>query len=125
MGLDMYAWSIPATKQEDFETGEMPISEDHELHYWRKHPSLHGWMHKLYCKKVKEIPAGEFNGVQVLLEKEDIIELVFDIIGEQLPHTEGFFFGSDYDNKEDDLKFCKKAYDAIRADECVYYDSWW
>lgn len=45
MGLDMYAYVTDETPDGnvDFEVGSLS-----ELHYWRKHPNLHGWMEKLY-----------------------------------------------------------------------------
>lgn len=48
MGLDMYACTLreqPATPV-DFKAEEVS-----ELHYWRKHPNLHGWMEQLYREK--------------------------------------------------------------------------
>jgi hypothetical protein len=48
MGLDMHAvatsWEVPDL--EHFDTNEYT-----ELHYWRKHPNLHGWMEALYYAK--------------------------------------------------------------------------
>ena len=49
MGLDMYAMTTheKPSAPVDFEAGESLA-----LHYWRKHPNLHGWMESLYRAKV-------------------------------------------------------------------------
>ena len=48
MGLDMYA----STTTETLETEvDFKPEEANELHYWRKHPDLHGWMEELYYSK--------------------------------------------------------------------------
>ena len=69
MGLDMYA-QVRSTKPQtavDFKSEEGV--EDRELHYWRKHPNLHGWMESLYYLKGGE--SDSFNCVNVLVESED------------------------------------------------------
>jgi hypothetical protein len=45
MGLDMYAMTTTEAVADavDFKVGIAA-----ELHYWRKHPNLHGWMEALY-----------------------------------------------------------------------------
>ena len=50
MGLDMYAFSTNAKPKTDvdFETKNF---KPEEVHYWRKHPNLHGWMQSLYDAK--------------------------------------------------------------------------
>ena len=57
MGLDMFAYvtdETPATPV------DFPEPENHEeLHYWRKHPNLHGWMERLY--EAKGGASGDFN----------------------------------------------------------------
>ena len=55
MGLDMYACvtdEAPA-KPVDFPEPENSM----KLHYWRKHPNLHGWMQQLYEAKGGVIPS--------------------------------------------------------------------
>ncbi len=44
MGLDMYA--MVTNEQFDSEVDFKP-ERTSELHYWRKHPNLHGWMEQL------------------------------------------------------------------------------
>ena len=120
MGLDMYAMTIdhaPA-RPVDFETREAV-----ELHYWRKHPNLHGWMESLYFEKGG---AQDFNCVPVELTADDLHRLEADIRAGNLPQTNGFFFGaSDGSESTDDLAFVAKAHEAIAQGKTVYYDSWW
>jgi hypothetical protein len=126
MGLDMYA-QVRSTKPQtavDFKSEEGV--EDRELHYWRKHPNLHGWMESLYRLKGGE--ADSFNCVNVLVESDDLDQLERHIKEGQLPQTAGFFFGnsqSDDREIEDDLAFIKEARETIAAGEYVYYTSWW
>lgn len=121
MGLDMYAMitTEAITEAADFKT-------DHaqELHYWRKHPNLHGWMENLYYAKGGT--AQSFNCAPVALSAEDLSRLEDDIRSGSLPPTSGFFFGeSDGAESEDDLAFIAKARAAIAAGYTVFYDSWW
>ena len=62
MGIDMFALTTtekPASEV-DFDT-----EQQSELHYWRKHPDLHGWMEKLYREKGGA--AESFNWVRMVL----------------------------------------------------------
>jgi hypothetical protein len=121
MGLDMYALTTTETPPApvDFE-----ISHGERLHYWRKHPDLHGWMEALY--REKHGSAESFNCVNLALTADDFDRLEADIRESRLPHTEGFFFGdSDGSELEDDLTFIEKARKAISDDLTVYYTSWW
>lgn len=121
MGLDMYAFvtkEIPA-KPVDFAVDEM-----RELHYWRKHPDLHGWMQDLYYAKGGT--AEMFNCVPVVLTAADLDRLEADLRAGDLPSTCGFFFGAtDGSATEGDLAFIAKARAAIADGATVYYDSWW
>ena len=98
--------------------------EPSELHYWRKHPDLHGWMEALYF--VKGGRADSFNCVAVRLTSDDL-DLLEDVVKRnELPPTEGFFFGQTTgEEREDDLAFIAKARAAIADGQTVYYDSWW
>ncbi len=123
MGLDMYALSTKAKPQTevDFSTKNF---EQTELHYWRKHPNLHGWMQNLY--DAKGGTSSDFNGDCVILDSEDLDNLEEDIKGGNLPDTSGFFFGqSDPDSDLDDLEFVAKARNEIANGKTVYYTSWW
>ena len=123
MGLDMYAFSTKAKlkKEVDFDTINC---ETEEVHYWRKHPNLHGWMQELYESKGGK--SDSFNGDNVVLTNADLDQLEYDINSSQLPETSGFFFGnSDGEEKADDLEFVKKAMQEINEGKTVYYTSWW
>lgn len=120
MGLDMYAMTTaePVSSEVDFK-----VDECSELHYWRKHPNLHGWMQDLYYEK-----GGTecFNCVPVVLTLEDLDKLEAEVRAGELPRTSGFFFGeSDGSEAEDDLQFIAKARTEIKAGKTVFYDSWW
>jgi hypothetical protein len=98
--------------------------EEEELHYWRKHPNLQGWMENLYREKGGQ--DGDFNCAPVLLNAEDLKRLKKDLKENNLPETSGFFFGtSDDDDVKEDLKFVKDALKAIEEGYTVYYSSWW
>jgi len=131
MGLDMYAYKVAKEHAlGDFEIARneegVGIIADNDLHYWRKHHNLHGWMEKLYRSKggTKE----SFNCVPVRLTREDFDLLYEDVVNNRLPQTAGFFFGNnppDLDSIAEDIMFIKKARDAIDEGFEVYYDSWW
>lgn len=125
MGLDMYANSVPkGTITESVDFPQPEGFEPSELHYWRKHPNLHGWMEQLYRKKGGQDP--HFNCNTVQLTEEDLDRLENDINDSNLPETHGFFFGeSSPESKDRDLNFIKDARRAIKDGNEVYYTSWW
>lgn len=125
MGLDMYAFSTKAKPKTDvdFETKNF---KPEEVHYWRKHPNLHGWMQSLY--DMKGGTSDSFNGDCVVLDIVDLDNLEEDIREGNLPDTSGFFFGESSngdDENENDLLFVTKAREAIKEGKTVYYTSWW
>ena len=71
--------------------GGLQGEEASELHYWRKHPNLHGWMQKLYYEKGGKDEI--FNCVPVALTGQDLDRLEADVKDGELPLTAGFFFG--------------------------------
>lgn len=122
MGLDMYAFATMVTPAEpvDFSAGE----NAGEIHYWRKHPNLHGWMQRLYRDKGGE--QDDFNCVNLQLTAGDLDNLEADVKQKRLPETSGFFFGeSDGTELVDDLAFIAKAREALAANLTVFYTSWW
>jgi hypothetical protein len=124
MGLDMYAFSTKAKPKTevDFSTTNF---QPEEVHYWRKHPNLHGWMHELYLSKGGD-KHSDFNGDCVVLTESDLDELEDDIKDGSLPDTSGFFFGqTDGSERDGDLEFVSKAREAIKEGKIVYYTSWW
>ena len=121
MGLDMYAYSTKRRLKQsvDFRGSD----NDTQVHYWRKHPNLHGWMHDLYIAKGG---TKDFNCNPVLLEAEDLDQLELVIKAGELPDTTGFFFGeSDGRETDDDLAFIAAARAELKAGRYVYYYSWW
>ncbi|XZE20323.1 phosphoglycerate kinase [Pirellulaceae bacterium SH449] len=121
MGLDMYACRTleQITKSVDFSTQHAEL-----IQQWRKHPNLHGWMESLYRKKGGS--GVDFNGNTVLLTLEDLERLEADVLNDDLPCTDGFFFGiTDGTEKEEDLMFIENARAAIQEGYQVFYDSWW
>ena len=122
MGLDMDALSTKAKPETDVDFSTKNF-EQTEIHYWRKHPNLHGWMQNLYDMKGGTSP--DFNGDCVVLDILDLDNLEGDIKNGNLPDTSGFFFGQSDDGDEDDLLFVTNAREAIKEGKTVYYTSWW
>jgi hypothetical protein len=124
MGLDQYVLAIKKAPSKPVDFEEVEGKEIQEVHYWRKHPDLHGWMESLYRKKGGK--DSEFNCVPVLLSIADIDELEVAVKEKGLPTTCGFFFGhSDGSQIEDDLLFIRKARQALAEGSTIYYTSWW
>lgn len=124
MGLDMYAYSVPAEAViDDFSFAD---GEKTEIAYWRKHNALHGWMHEQFVAKGG---TGEFNCQPIRLTEDMLKELRKQIKGRSLKCTKGFFFGGAYEYDDDcaknDLKFVTEALTIVRSGGAVYYDSWW
>jgi hypothetical protein len=120
MGLDMYALTLTQRPSADV---DFPIEQADEIHYWRKHPDLHGWMERLY--RAKGGKQKDFNLAPVLLTSDDLDRLEQDIRHQCLPS--GFFFGKSSSGLEqdDDLLFISKARDFIAAGKAIVYTSWW
>lgn len=115
MGLDMYAYAAAKPKTD---IGQREIA------YWRKHPNLHGWMHRLWESKGN---SGEFNGDELELTWDDLEELEQAVTHKQLPPTGGFFFGQDSDDeyRESDLAFVRAAKAEVFLGLKVFYNSSW
>ncbi len=122
MGLDMYGY-VTAEKLASAVDFPEPVRFK-KLHYWRKHPNLHGWMEALYVKKGGKDTY--FNMSPVTLDSADLDRLEAAIRGKKLPDTTGFFFGaSDGSETEDDLSFIAKARQAIALGKFVFYLASW
>ena len=131
MGLDMYAY-VAKKKDEmkeyyesyDYETDSGPVTKPREIAYWRKHPNLHGWMHKLWNERGH---SGDFNGDELELTFEDLDRLEYVVKHKELPGTSGFFFGNDSDDhyRADDLEFIKQARSELTQGMRVFYNSSW
>jgi hypothetical protein len=127
MGLDMYAFSLPKAEGRpcvDFDIGEVPQCERCQLHYWRKHPNLYGWMAGIYYEKGGS--DDDFNINTVELTPEDIDALERTILENRLPDTSGFFFGETTgEEREDDLEFIRKAREELAKGRTIAYYAWW
>jgi len=119
MGLDMY---LSAKKGK----------EEIEIGYWRKHNALHGWMENLWNELGRPRQNKEdlcFNCIPLQLNTEHLDRLEKDILNNDLPETQGFFFGAD--SREDDhyktytLQKIEEARQAIKDGKKVFYNSWW
>ena len=137
----MYAYvGRPGQQNEFYETAEFDkttnefvsktVTKPVEIAYWRKHPSLHGWMEQLWERKMNDEGRDNphtFNGIELELTWEDIDELEQAVRHGQLPFTKGFFFGDPADNVyyEDDLKFCSDAKAELFLGLKVFYNSSW
>jgi hypothetical protein len=124
MGLDMYAFTTQkslVTSAVDFKVEEDALRQ---LHYWRKHPDLHGWMENLYQAKGGQ--DSDFNLSAVALDSADLDALETALKATDLPKTGGFFFGaSDGSERDDDLEFIRKAREALNSGLAVFYVAWW
>ena len=135
----MYAYvGRPGQHDEFYETSNWdetikdftgPVSKPIEIAYWRKHPSLHGYMEQLWESKGYPggDPADNFNNIELELSWQDIDDLEQVIKKGKLPFTEGFFFGKPADNAyyEQDLEFCQKAKAELFLGLSVFYNSSW
>ena len=124
MGLDMYAYSVPAEAVID-DFSFIP-DEKTEIAYWRTHNALHGWMKSQFEANGG---TGDFNCQPIRLTEDMLKELRKQIKGRSLKCTEGFFFGGTYEYDdacaENDLKFVTEALAIVRSGGAVYYDSRW
>ena len=123
MGLDMYAYTA-ARANTDWTTGDR-----REIAYWRKHPNLHGWMEQLWRSQEGQSASDDpmFNGIELELTWEDLERLEEDVKHGRLPHTTGFFFGSDSDDyyRFQDLEFVRQARAELFTGLKVFYNSSW
>jgi hypothetical protein len=139
MGLDQYAFArkgdrIETTEDytyQDFDGNthteqrtSISYEEENEIAYWRKHPNLQGWMEQLWREKGGE---GEFNCVDFELTAADLDQLEYDMGFNQLPETQGFFFGNNSDDyyKEADEEFIREARQYLSDGYKIVYTSWW
>jgi hypothetical protein len=136
MGLDMYAYAAAKAGarndfyEERYEKGDENVQDPTiELAYWRKHPNLHGWMEQLWHSREGQDSSDDatFNGIELELTWEDLDQLEEDVTNARLPHTTGFFFGSDSDDyyRLQDLDFVRRARAEIFTGLKVFYNSSW
>ncbi len=124
MGLDMYLdgekylWTDHLNPENNpREDGYRVKTRTLELGYWRKHPNLHGYI-------VQNFADGVDNCQPIYLEDADIEKIIDAVARDNLPHTQGFFFGnSDGTEKDEDLRILKAALAWLRADETGVFRS--
>lgn len=124
MGLDMYAFTVPADSVGDGVTDVALGDNAVELFYWRKFNALHGWMEQLY--RLKGGAKESFNCTTVRLTSEDLDRLERE--ANTLQPVAGFFFGEQTiypEDLESVADFIAKAREALADGQAVYYDSWW
>ena len=123
MGLDQYGIARKGEPKTD-EDGYTFYEDEMELAYWRKHPSLQGWMEDLWIEKGN---SGEFNCVDVELTLGDLDSMEEALDENALPETVGFFFGENSEEHyaEQDREFIVNARAAIKQGYTVVYSSWW
>jgi hypothetical protein len=130
MGLDMYLsgrktpLSFKGNKQEQdgFVVSEIVL----DIGYWRKHPNLHGYIVETFADGVDECQ-------KIVLSNDDLKQIIAAIKANELPETEGFFFGTSEEGEEQrtyDIAILEKAMawvDAQPEDEWrdVYYQASW
>jgi len=127
MGLDQTAFKVKSDYDSDSLTDTTTKTE---LHYWRKHNRLQGWMEELWRSKGGD---GEFNLVDVHIDEGDLDKLEAAILNKELPECGGFFFGNDsyddyegqYGYKDDDIEFIGKARKALADGWKIVYSCWW
>jgi hypothetical protein len=93
MGLDMYLEGhvYLFSNYEDpsldiYEEGFRLKEKIFEIGYWRKHPDLHGFI-------VQTFADGEDDCRPIEMGSDEIYKILEAVETDQLPHTEGFFFG--------------------------------
>ena len=127
MGLDMYAFAVPADSVGDKVTDVEWLDDDRiELFYCRKFNALHGWMENLY--RLKGGAKASFNCTTVRLDAKDLDRLEMDTGNNKLVPINGFFFGVTEiypEDLESVADFVAKARQALADGNAVYYDSWW
>lgn len=110
MGLDMYLtgrkylatrWNEPAKQRK--EDNHRVSAVELDLGYWRKHPNLHGFI-------VKTFAEGKDECQEISLDKKALEAILIAINDKNLPHTDGFFFGtSDGSERDEDFKIISAA----------------
>ena len=124
MGLDQYAKKVKS--EYNLETLTETIVKT-EIGYWRKHNALEGYMSDLYRTKTGD--EGVFNCKILTLDSDDLDDLEKAVINNDLPETDGFFFGDctkkDEYYKQKDLEFIATARKCIAKGYEIEYISWW
>ena len=123
MGLDMYLnsriYHSGITYDENKKMRERKLetvegfkkkATELEIAYWRKHPNLHGYI-------VKTFNEGEDDCRPIELTPENLNQIANAIEKNELPYTQGCFFGSSEDHEEE-----KKENIKIFRDASIWLD---
>ncbi|MEY9999110.1 phosphoglycerate kinase [Sinorhizobium fredii] len=119
MGLDMYACTLrePPAVPVDFD-----VEEATALHYWRKHPNLHGWMEWLYREKGGN--DAKFNCANLRLTADDLDRLETAIRDRTLPILKASSSACPTAARST-IAFVAKGRDALADGLAVFYTAWW
>ena len=85
-------------------------------------------MRQCWLKKAIRVAENtQFNRVELELTWTDILDLEFSVTNQQLPSTQGFFFGEDSDEEyyDRDLQFIEEAKAELFLGNKVWYHSSW
>jgi hypothetical protein len=117
MGLDSTVYSIREAPRSavDF------MQPAKNLHYWRKHWSLHRWMERLYREKGGV--SLDFNLVCLQLTAEDLDRLEAAVTAGELPSFWRADPNADELQAEIDLEFIGKARGALDAGLKLFYSA--
>jgi hypothetical protein len=129
MGLDMFAYSVP--KEYALTPFSYVQKKSTEIHYWRRHNSLHVWMENLWKDKKHKlngyIDKSEIFNIQPLeLTAGDLDRLEKDIKNNRLSRTNKFSLieeAPDTESVIDDLTFVYKAREELNKGNFIYYNS--
>lgn len=131
MGLDMYLLgelrpkrNVTAPKTNRKEDGLDVRNLAVDLGYWRKHPDLHGYIVQTYAD-------GKDDCQPIYLTVEQLEDILRASEADELPHTEGFFFGeSQPEDKVDTKSILETAIAWLKAKDvknrrAVFYQASW
>ena len=124
MGLDMSLVGKKYSGFNDMEDGIRVLHKAYELAYWRKHPDLHGYIVECFADGVDECQ-------EIPLSREDLEQIISAVEDDDLPTTDGCFFGeSGSADDQDTIAQIKKAIEWLDKNEnnClvdIYYRASW
>ena len=131
MGLDMYldgdkylALNFDNPENTPTEDGYRLTNRTLRLGYWRKHPNLHGYIVNTFADGIDQCQ-------RIDLSENDIEKIIDAVARDDLPHTQGFFFGaSDGSEREETLRIFRDALQWVRTTESnvfrsIYYQASW
>lgn len=131
MGLDMYldgdkylALNFDNPENTPTEDGYRLTNRTLRLGYWRKHPNLHGYIVNTFADGIDQCQ-------RIDLSENDIEKIIDAVARDDLPHTQGFFFGaSDGSEREETLRIFRDALQWLRTPESnvfrsIYYQASW